>query len=138
MSGTIGPARRASARPTRFAVSSEPVNATPATRGSAASGAPIASPVPKTPIAAPAGTPAACKTARARCATSGVCSAGFATTALPAASAAATCPVKIASGKFQGLRHANTPRPCSDSRFSSPAGPFNGTGFSKCSRACSA
>ena len=33
---------------------------------------------------------------------SGVCSAGFATTALPAASAPAICPVKMASGKFQG------------------------------------
>jgi hypothetical protein len=33
---------------------------------------------------------------------SGVCSAGFASTLLPAASAAAICPVKIASGKFQG------------------------------------
>ena len=43
---------------------------------------------------------------------SGVCSAGFATTALPAASAPATCPVKIASGKFQGEMQANTPRPC--------------------------
>ena len=46
---------------------------------------------------------------------SGVCSAGFATTALPAASAAATWPVKIASGKFHGQMHANTPRPCSAS-----------------------
>jgi hypothetical protein len=45
----------------------------------------------------------------------GVCSAGFAITALPAASAAAICPVKIASGKFQGLMQAKTPRPCSSS-----------------------
>ena len=44
-------------------------------------------------------------------ATSGVCSAGLAITALPAARAAATCPVKIASGKFQGLMQAKTPRP---------------------------
>ena len=32
----------------------------------------------------------------------GVCSAGLASTGLPAASAAATWPVKIASGKFHG------------------------------------
>ena len=44
-------------------------------------------------------------------------------TALPAASAAATWPVKIASGKFQGLMQAKTPRPCSDSSFRSPVGP---------------
>ena len=40
---------------------------------------------------------------------SGVSSAGLAMTALPAASAAATWPVKIASGKFQGLMQAMTP-----------------------------
>ena len=43
----------------------------------------------------------------------GVCSAGLASTALPAASAAATWPVKIASGKFHGEMQANTPRPLS-------------------------
>ena len=41
----------------------------------------------------------------------GVCSAGFAATVLPAASAAATCPTKIDSGKFHGLMQTNTPRP---------------------------
>ncbi len=53
-----------------------------------------------------AGTPASCRIATACAATSGVSSAGFASTVLPAASAAATCPVKIASGKFHGLMHA--------------------------------
>ena len=43
----------------------------------------------------------------------GVCSAGLAMTALPAASAAATCPVKMASGKFHGEMQAKTPRPLS-------------------------
>ncbi len=33
------------------------------------------------------------------------------------------CPVKIASGKFQGLMHTNTPRPCSESMLRSPVGP---------------
>ena len=41
----------------------------------------------------------------------GVCSAGLATTVLPAASAAATWPRKIASGKFHGLIQMKTPRP---------------------------
>ncbi len=42
---------------------------------------------------------------------SGVCSAGLAMTALPAASAAATWPRKIASGKFHGEMQTKTPRP---------------------------
>ena len=66
----------------------------------------------------------ACSISRTACAaTSGVCSAGFATTALPAASAAATCPAKMASGKFHGLMQTNTPRPCSESSLLSPVGP---------------
>jgi hypothetical protein len=40
---------------------------------------------------------------------SGVCSAGFASTVLPAASAAATWPMKIASGKFHGLMQTTGP-----------------------------
>ncbi|MCY1455840.1 hypothetical protein D9M71_730070 [compost metagenome] len=39
----------------------------------------------------------------------GVCSAGLASTVLPAASAAATWPLKIASGKFHGLMHTTGP-----------------------------
>ena len=49
-------------------------------------------------------------------------------TALPAASAAATWPVKIASGKFQGEMQANTPRPCSAIWLRSPVGPGSGSG----------
>ena len=45
----------------------------------------------------------------ASAATSGVCSAGLASTGLPAASAAATWPVKIASGKFHGLMQTTGP-----------------------------
>ena len=47
--------------------------------------------------------------ARLRAAMSGVSSAGLAITELPAASAAATWPVKIASGKFQGLMQTTRP-----------------------------
>ena len=39
----------------------------------------------------------------------GVCSAGLAATALPAASAATTWPVKMATGKFHGLMTPTTP-----------------------------
>ena len=64
----------------------------------------------------------------ASAAISGVCSAGLASTALPAASAAAIWPVKIASGKFHGLMQANTPRPCSASWLVSPTGPVSVSG----------
>ena len=59
----------------------------------------------------------------ASAAISGVCSAGLASTALPAASAAAIWPVKMASGKFHGLMQAKTPRPCRRSWLVSPTGP---------------
>src|SRR3546814_3632324 len=55
-----------------------------------------------------------------------VCSAGLAMTALPAASAAATCPVKIASGKLHGEMQRKTPRPCSEISLRSPVGPGSG------------
>ena len=58
MSGTIGPSRFASAALMRRAVSTEPVKATPAMRGSATSAAPIVSPGPETQHAASVGMPA--------------------------------------------------------------------------------
>ena len=69
------------------------------------------------------GMPAACISSIARAPISGVCSAGLAMAALPAASAAATGPMKIASGKFHGQMQANTPRPWRRSSLSSPVGP---------------
>ena len=54
---------------------------------------------------------------------SGVCSAGFASTLLPETSAAATWPIKMASGKFHGLMQTKTPRPEQWSLLSSPVGP---------------
>ncbi len=56
-----------------------------------------------------AGTPARCISLTASKAASGVCSAGLAMTVFPAAKAAATCPVKIASGKFHGARQGRRP-----------------------------
>ncbi|OIQ81086.1 hypothetical protein GALL_371540 [mine drainage metagenome] len=84
------------------ATSVEPVNITPRTRASPTSAAPTR-PSPGSSCSAPAGTPASRSSRTAQSAISGVCSAGLASTTLPAASAAAICPVKIASGKFHGL-----------------------------------
>ena len=89
MSGTIGPSLPASVRLIFCATSVEPVKTTPAIRGSATRAAPTA-PSPGTNWSAEAGTPAGCRSLTASKAISGVCSAGLATTLLPAASAAAT------------------------------------------------
>ncbi len=53
---------------------------------------------------------------------SGVCSAGLATTVLPATSAAAIWPMKIARGKFHGEIATKTPRPRRRRTFDSPVG----------------
>jgi hypothetical protein len=42
---------------------------------------------------------------------------------------AATWPTKMASGKFHGLMHTNTPRPCSCSSLDSPVGPGSFSGW---------
>jgi hypothetical protein len=94
--------RAASRRAMLRATSVEPVKITPAMRESATSAAPTISPRPGRNCRAATGTPARCSRRTASCAISGVCSAGFASTGLPAASAAATSPMKIASGKFHG------------------------------------
>ena len=117
------------------AVSVEPVKATPAMRGSATSGAPTLGPSPGSRCSTSAGTPASCSRRTAAAAMSGVCSAGLAMTALPAASAAVTWPLKIASGKFQGEMQANTPRPCSAIWLRSPVGPGSASGSAKSARA---
>ena len=59
-------------------------------------------------------------------------------TLLPAASAAATWPVKIASGKFHGLTQTNTPLPRKPYTFFSPVGPGSGVGSPNFSRASAA
>ncbi len=133
ISGTIGPGLAASARLIACPTSTEPVKATPATRGSATSAAPTL-PSPGTKCSAVAGTPALCKSPTARAAISGVCSAGFATTVLPAASAAMTWPRKIASGKFHGLMARKAPRPRRWSSFVSPVGPGIGSGLKQPAR----
>ena len=137
MNGTIGPDRAASDRAISRAVSVPPVKATPAMRSSCTRAWPTV-PSPGSSASTVCGTPAWSSSATARAAASGVCSAGFAATALPAASAAATWPVKIASGKFHGEMAANTPRPPSAQVFRSPVGPGSSRGSAKSRRAWSA
>ena len=103
--------RVASCRWIRRATSVDPVNITAAVCGAATSAAPIA-PSPGKSWSASVGTPAAWSRRTASAAMSGVSSAGLARTALPATSAAAIWPVKIASGKFQGLMQVTTPSAC--------------------------
>ena len=128
ISGTMGPSPAASARWMILATWVEPVNTTPAMPGCATSAAPTVSPGPCSSCSASAGTPASCSNCTAACAIAGVCSAGLASTVLPVASAAATWPVKIASGKFQGLMQAQGPRAVSRSSLLSPVGPGSTTG----------
>ena len=134
MNGTRAPRRAASAAPMAQPVSLEPVKTTPATRGSLTRAAPTA-PVPGKRCSTLPGTPASCSSLTARKAVIGVCSAGLASTGLPAASAAATWPVKIASGKFHGEMQANGPRPRSSSVLVSPVGPLSATGPANSRRA---
>ena len=61
------------------------------------------------------GIPASRSNCTARKAISGVCGAGLARTGLPATSAAAIWPVKMASGKFHGEMQAKGPRGAPDS-----------------------
>ena len=103
------------------ATSVDPVNATPATRRSAVSIAPTL-PSPGTRPSTSPGTPAECKSLTVSKAIRGVCSAGLATTQLPAASAPAICPVKIANGKFHGLMQMKIPRPRMRNSLLSPVG----------------
>ena len=121
-----GPSRAASARLMASAVSIDPVKATPATRRIARPARRRrSSPAPGERRAArrPA-RPPRCRSAAARAATSGVCSAGFATTALPAASAALDLAGEDRQRKVPraDTREHAAPVPAT-SRFDSPAGP---------------
>ncbi len=103
-----GRRRLASEAAISLATSVDPVNMTPPTSSWAVSIAPTA-PSPATRISASSGTPASCSRRTACAAISGVSSAGLARTQLPAASAAATWPVKMAIGKFHGLMQMTVP-----------------------------
>ena len=122
-------ARRGSARLRLIAraVSVEPVKATPAISGCDGQRRADLAVARARAGRSSLGMPASCISSIASAPISGVCSAGLAMAALPAASAAATGPMKIASGKFHGQMQANTPRPCRRSSFSSPVGPGSGS-----------
>ena len=114
MSGVPGAQPLAMAFWIARAVAVEPVKATPETRGSEVSTAPITRPWPGSSCSAVRGTPASSSFSTPQAAIAGVVSAGLASTALPAARAAAIWPVKIASGKFHGEMQVKMPRgPCS-------------------------
>ncbi len=81
----------------------EPVKAIFPTPGCSTSRCPQVRPGPTTTLTTPSGTPAAAAISAKRTAVSGVSSAGFSTTVLPAASAGASFQEAIASGKFHGV-----------------------------------
>ena len=128
ISGTIGPSLAASARLIAQAVVGRAGERDAGDARDRDQRAPRPPAPPGSRIRASSGTPARCSSATALAAISGVCGAGLASTALPTASAAAICPVKIASGKFQGLIATNTPRPCRARRLLSPVGPGSSRG----------
>ena len=92
------------ARPT----SVEPVKAILSTPACATSAAPVA-PSPVTILTTPGGSPVSTQIAAKASAVSGVNSAGFNTTVLPAASAGAIFHANIRSGKFHGMICPHTP-----------------------------
>jgi len=91
------------ARPT----SVDPVKAILST--SASTSAAPAAPSPVTILTTPFGRPTSAQISAKARAVSGVCSAGFRTTVLPAASAGAIFQASIRSGKFHGMIWPQTP-----------------------------
>ena len=86
-----------------------PVNEIAFTPRCATSGAPHVGPLPCTMFSTPGGSPASSDRRPSIHAVKGVISDGFATTALPAASAGAIFQVNRYSGRFHGEMHATTP-----------------------------
>ena len=92
----------------RRPTSVEPVKATLSTSSWPHSAAPVV-PSPWTMLTTPAGRPTSRHTSAKAIAESGVSSAGFSTTVLPAASAGAIFQESIKSGKFHGITCPQTP-----------------------------
>ena len=93
------------ARPTAV----EPVNVMNRTRGSAVSARPTVSPGPLTTFRYPGGRPASRRITARASEDSGVSSAGFSTTALPAARAGPILCATVFSGALNGAIAATTP-----------------------------
>ena len=103
-----GLTRAAAAAWIALPVATEPVNEIASTSFAATTPAPTTSPRPWTTLNTPGGIPASSASSAIRTAAIGVCSAGFITTELPAASAPATKPsVKV--GPFHGVIRPTTP-----------------------------
>ena len=79
------------------------------TRSSSTSTSPISADGPTSTLSQPGGSPASCSSSASRSAESGVCDAGFSTTAHPAASAGAILCATRLSGKLNGLIAPTTP-----------------------------
>ena len=95
--------------PIRRPTSVEPVNATFATSGCSTIRSPTTRPGPTTTLKTPSGSPASRAIFSSSRAVSGVSSAGFRTTVLPAARAGAIFHEAIAIGKFHGVIRPTTP-----------------------------
>ena len=87
----------------------EPVKVISFTRSSSTSTSPISAAGPTRTLSQPAGSPASCSSSASRSAESGVCEAGFRTTAQPAARAGAILCATRLSGKLNGLIAPTTP-----------------------------
>ena len=86
---------------------------------------PINAPSPNNNAIALLGKPAFNKSFIIKYAANDDCSAGLVITTLPVISAATVWPIKIATGKFQGLTTNERPFPTILYWLSSPVGPFN-------------
>lgn len=86
-----------------------PGNDTFFTSGSRTSASPITEPLPGSTEITPRGTPACSQSRASASDASGVTSAGFSTTALPAASAGPSFCASEAIGEFHGVIAATTP-----------------------------
>ena len=87
----------------------EPVKAILAIRVLVANASPASAPKPLTILSTPAGNMSSINSINTKI-EAGVCSAGFNTTQLPAASAGASFQAAIRMGKFQGIICPTTPR----------------------------
>src|SRR5205823_2726648 len=89
--------------------SSPPVNATTFTNGWVTIASPQSLPKPVTTLNTPGGNPALTKSSASSRSDTGVCSEGFATIVLPAASAGASFHAVSNSEEFQGVMVPTTP-----------------------------
>ncbi len=102
---TVAAQRAMTERPTAV----EPVKTILPTRGWSTSAVPVTGPAPGSVWNSPSGSPASRASAARRSAVSGVFSAGFRSTAFPAARAGAVPQAAMGMGKFHGAMTATTP-----------------------------